>query len=333
MGDMLDYFNSATVSSSFKSSTSILVTDSDDDLTKQIDYNTFISTISASVVGTTGATGPQGATGATGAAGPTGATPTDYVISFNGLTGTVTGVTTGTANTFIPRQNFNSGISSAGASFSSPINGTSAVFSGNVTGVTFIGGLSGNATGIIINATTASTELFPVLCTSTTSTLARADTVAPRVSIIPSTGQLTAPLFRVASTAIGGNYTEINDTGTISTVGNLSLYCPGDVVSIGDYNDEVNGVKLVLDNTVGGSTLGGNGQLNLIGSSVSVSGMLKVPNGISCAGATLSGTINLNGQTFTNLVTSVNGLTGNVTISGGGGGVDEAFVIAMATVL
>ena len=45
MGDMLDYFNSATVSSSFKSSTRILVSDSDDNVTKQIDYNTFVSTI------------------------------------------------------------------------------------------------------------------------------------------------------------------------------------------------------------------------------------------------------------------------------------------------
>lgn len=45
MGDMLDYFNSATVSSSLKSSTRILVTDSEDDTTKQIEYNTFVSTI------------------------------------------------------------------------------------------------------------------------------------------------------------------------------------------------------------------------------------------------------------------------------------------------
>jgi hypothetical protein len=50
MADMLDYFNSATPpATSFKSTTSILVTDSDDDLTKQLDYNTFISTISEEV--------------------------------------------------------------------------------------------------------------------------------------------------------------------------------------------------------------------------------------------------------------------------------------------
>jgi hypothetical protein len=57
--------------------------------------------------GNTGATGPQGNTGDTGPVG-------DYVISFNGLTGAVTGVTTGIANTFTAIQNFNAGISASG---------------------------------------------------------------------------------------------------------------------------------------------------------------------------------------------------------------------------
>ena len=49
------------------------------------------------------------------------AEPTNYVISFNGLTGAVTGVTTGTSNTFGPLQNFSSGISVSGATFSSNV--------------------------------------------------------------------------------------------------------------------------------------------------------------------------------------------------------------------
>ena len=49
------------------------------------------------------------------------AEPTNYVISFNGLTGAVTGVTTGTSNTFGPIQNFSSGISVSGATFSSNV--------------------------------------------------------------------------------------------------------------------------------------------------------------------------------------------------------------------
>lgn len=43
------------------------------------------------------------------------------VHSFNGLTGAVTGVTTGTANTFGPIQSFTSGISSSGATFSGTV--------------------------------------------------------------------------------------------------------------------------------------------------------------------------------------------------------------------
>ena len=42
----------------------------------------------------------------------------NVVSSFNGLTGAVTGVTTGTANTFGPLQSFTSGISASGATFS-----------------------------------------------------------------------------------------------------------------------------------------------------------------------------------------------------------------------
>jgi hypothetical protein len=73
--------------------------------------------------GATGATGPQGATGiqgSTGATGPQGATGPvgDYVISFNGLTGAVTGASLG-ANTFTALNTFNAGISSAGGTFSS----------------------------------------------------------------------------------------------------------------------------------------------------------------------------------------------------------------------
>jgi len=52
-----------------------------------------------------------------GGGGPVG----DYVISFNGLTGAVSGVTTGTSNTFGPLQNFSSGISAFGGTFSNNV--------------------------------------------------------------------------------------------------------------------------------------------------------------------------------------------------------------------
>jgi hypothetical protein len=65
MADMVNYFDSSTPpATSFKSTTSILVTDSDDNLTKQLDYNTFISTISEEVgiKFTYATTAPVGAT-------------------------------------------------------------------------------------------------------------------------------------------------------------------------------------------------------------------------------------------------------------------------------
>ena len=46
---------------------------------------------------------------------------TSYVSSFNGLTGDVTGVTTGTANTFGPLQSFSNGVSASGATISGSI--------------------------------------------------------------------------------------------------------------------------------------------------------------------------------------------------------------------
>jgi len=53
-----------------------------------------------------GQQGIQGNTGTNGISGP-------YVITFNGLTGDVTGVTTGTANNFVALQSFSSGISAS----------------------------------------------------------------------------------------------------------------------------------------------------------------------------------------------------------------------------
>ena len=61
--------------------------------------------------------GGFGATGATGLQGNTGAIPTDYVESFNGITGAVTGVTVGGANTFTQLNTFSAGISASGATF------------------------------------------------------------------------------------------------------------------------------------------------------------------------------------------------------------------------
>lgn len=68
--------------------------------------------------------------GPTGPTGPTGPMPTDYVISFNGLTGAVTGASLG-ANTFTGLNSFNGGISANGATLdSATVVGTLAVTRG-----------------------------------------------------------------------------------------------------------------------------------------------------------------------------------------------------------
>jgi hypothetical protein len=119
--------------------------------------------------------------------------------------------------------------------------------------------------------------------------VARADTVAPRVSIIPSTGQLTAPVFRVASTASGGAFTEITDAGIITANSDLTLLCDANILSLGDVNYITNGCKIVIDNSSGLIDVNAVGSpLTLTGSSVSVSGLLNAPDGISSAGGTFS---------------------------------------------
>jgi ABC-type amino acid transport substrate-binding protein len=274
--------------------------------------------------------------------------PQGQVVTLPNITTTLAGLsgtqTFGGTKTFNALTSFNAGISAAGGTFSAltrftagisasggmtlagSLQGSTATFTGTVTGTTFIGGLSGNATGIIINASSSSSELFPVLCTSTSSTVARADTVAPRVSIIPSTGQLTAPVFRVASTASGGAYTEITDAGIITANSDLTLLCDGNILSLGDVNYITNGCNIVIDNSVGFIDVNAVGSpLTLTGSSVSVSGLLNAPDGISSAGGTFSALtrftagISASGATFSgnisapNIVNSFNGLTGAVT--------------------
>ena len=86
------------------------------------------------------------------------------VSRFNGLTGAVTGVTTGTANTFVALQSFTSGISASGATFSGDIavNGgditttstSASLFNANATTLNI---LNTQSSGFTLNIGTAST--------------------------------------------------------------------------------------------------------------------------------------------------------------------------------
>lgn len=121
---------------------------------------------------------------------------TSFVSTFNGLSGAVTGVTTGTTNTFTALQTFNAGITSAGATFTTAISGTTATFTSAVlsnlyrptsagAGLT-IGQLSGGGQGNIsilaseLRIGGASTLLGLTLSTTTGVTL----TVGPQHNLI-----------------------------------------------------------------------------------------------------------------------------------------------------
>jgi hypothetical protein len=86
-----------------------------------------------------GSVGPQGPTG------PTGAIPTDYVISFNGATGSVTGASLG-SNTFTTLNTFNAGISASGATFNGNIYVTgNLIVTGRIETSTGVFGATANA--------------------------------------------------------------------------------------------------------------------------------------------------------------------------------------------
>ena len=82
------------------------------------------------IQGATGATGPQGNTGPVG----------DYVVSFNGLTGAVTGITAGGENTFTQLNTFSAGILASGG----------VTFTGNVTISGFTQGVEFKADSALI---------------------------------------------------------------------------------------------------------------------------------------------------------------------------------------
>jgi hypothetical protein len=126
-------------------------------LTSTSNTITIATIVGVGATGATGATGPQGIQGATGATGPVG----NYVISFNGLTGAVTGASLG-ANTFTALNTFNAGISSAGGTFSSLTRFTAGITASTLYvsgGATFAGALS--AVDVYATSVYASGGIFP----------------------------------------------------------------------------------------------------------------------------------------------------------------------------
>jgi hypothetical protein len=163
-------------------------------------------------VGATGATGPQGIQGATGATGPVG----NYVISFNGLTGAVTGASLG-ANTFTALNTFTAGISSAGGTFSSLTRFTAGITASTLyvtRGATF-----GNLTATDIYSTNLS-----------------------------AVTQYTDGLYPYTGTVVA-----INLNGNLTTIGDYGFEGDSDFLNNGTYisvNDTTQTVRLKATNGI-----------------------------------------------------------------------------------
>ncbi len=290
--------------------------------------------------GATGATGPQGNTGATGATGPqgnTGATGPvgDYVISIRGLTGTV-GLTNG------------SGIGLS-------VSGNTLTVSN--TGVLSIDGSTGSITNVAktnvnnnfsapqtISAFGAIFEIDDTLNSAGVTIDPLANTISWRNGLLtavldfnpspiafPDSARVaTLPDFSTVLAGLSGTQT----FGGEKTFNALTTFNAGINASGGIFSALTRFTAGI--SAAGGVTFAG----TLQGTTANFTGLVSSTVGFSGSGTNL-----------TNIVKTINGLSGGITLaagtnitlvpsgntitisSSGGGGVDEAFVIAMATVL
>jgi hypothetical protein len=252
--------------------------------------------------GATGPTGPQGNTGATGATGATGPVG-DYVISLRGLTGAV-GLTNGS--------------------------GIGLSVSGNTLTVSNTGVLSVNgSTGAITNV--AKTNVDNNFSASQT-----IETTGAFLDVINSGNNTSFSLQPGVGIAVSDSFNspqtlQFNQDGFLTTT-----------VTLPNFTTTLAGLS-------GTQTFGGTKTFNALtnfNAGISSAGgtfsaLTRFNAGISASGATFSGPVNLtntlliNGTQGSNnqvLTSTGSGITW-ATPAGGGGGVDEAFVIAMATVL
>ena len=187
------------------------------------------------------------------------------VLSFNGLTGTVTGVTTGTANTFVALQSFTTGISaSGGVTLAGTLQGTTANFTGLVSSTVGFSGaatnLVGNANGLTAGtasrvqiAEAASASYYLALASGPGNTGLFVDTTTPRWSYNTSSGALTTATGSLEAATIystSGIYSNtwegFDGTATLNIRAPFfdGTYQP---IDIGDTNATGNETKLSID--------------------------------------------------------------------------------------
>jgi len=222
------------------------------------------------------------------------------VTSFNGLTGAVTGVTVGGANTFTALNSFNAGISaSGGVTFAGTFSGATGSFSRLLTASAGISAASGVTLAGTFSGTTGS---FSKLLSLSGGLSASGDAIFQDPVYINSTLYTNniLPLETQINIAAGtgnvvviGDYDGVSNSTFVYVRDNLSaLYLsnPYGDVAIGDPNGIVSGYALVY-NAAAGYLDGGSSSLTNF-STGSFSGLLTASAGISAAGGvTFGGTV------------------------------------------
>ena len=198
------------------------------------------------------------------------------------MTGAVTGVTTGTANTFGPLQSFTNGISSAGGTFNAltrftagisasggvtlagTLQGTTANFTGLVSSTVGFSGagtnLTGNASGLTAGsasrvqiAEAAPANYYLALASGPGNTGLFVDTTVPRWVYNTSTGALTTTTGTIeAQFLYGNNGVYSNNYAAYDSTTPLIINTPNfdstsQQIYIGDFNGAGNSTLVTID--------------------------------------------------------------------------------------
>ena len=289
------------------------------------------TTISAGAVGpqgVTGATGPQGVTGATGvtgangvngATGATGATGAqgiqgvtgpvgNYVTSFNGTTGAVTGVTAGGVNTFTQLNSFSGGLSAGGNVVFNAITAVFGASAANTTPITLY--KDNSADNPAVDDGFGNTS-FDTPNNKVPLTLSFTEVYDPNTGLTASTPGST--MIRVRDQTAGLDTFTVTDAGSVvcgsincgqitptSFGGNLSIDASNSVTLNWDGTFPAETVLSVNNNDTLADTLTlkGDGTFSQLTTSGTVSGatgafskLLTASGGLSASGATFSGNI------------------------------------------
>lgn len=207
---------------------------------------------------------------------------TSFVSTFNGLSGAVSGVTTGTANTFTALQSFNSGISAG-------------------TGVTFSSNIAVNGGSITTTSTTA--NVFNT--TATTLNIGGASTVTTIA------GVASGLTLDIANTTHFSGQKNINIATNVSGGGTQRI-------AIGQGGGSI--ISSTGGLTMGSGS--GSSVTNIIGTAFNITPLTTMSGGISASSGTFSGTQTfINGATFSGLaifnsgISATGGITFNAPIS------------------